>query len=727
MVWCPFDHRYFCGKCFRDVCQPVHGSKPATKMGLRIVGIGALVTFGSLLVPFSLSAILLAGLTPTPGDSITLGYVLLGVVGAGAMWIAATSAVRGVLHRRAVRDHTATPLESLDDARNHALPWRPNHAAPPRRLAVLAAVLAVSAVLAGVFAAWLLIGPPPYYLLIVTGLSVATMAAAVAAFFASLPIAVPSAIALAPDGVHFWYDSPLDRRTQRDVMPWVDLNILGMAAAGGMDPGQKLVRFMRIDSDNAGAVVEAWQRHRIDRTSPRHAPAPETGAAPPRPYLAPQAPPPPMASRANLSITPGRGTMCARCHVRFPGMMRLRLLWCRVDRFYVCRRCWEDGCMEGHGRGMRAVSKPYRLAAGLVVTAVLLAIWFPAVFYDYSLTNAWANAPTVSISTLQAGELVKVQGMIVSGGLVALGGHEVYYSKTGWSWLWNTTQFELSDGSGSVLVSTAEWYVFYNGLHWAPYAIHTQMTMYSQGDYVQIVGTMGTLPDGTLTLDAQIMASLEWVTRISLAPSALTATLLYVIPITILGFLGGGAIVFTLRSRTHRRAVHGHPAVPIAAADEARDPGLGWQPNGRGTTPGRRSLWAGIAVAIGVAVLALFPGLAPRAESGYFSLGLVGLVVIMFEAFIVYMILFGGVGHPSFVAAADDGFRMWYDSPYDRHLNDTIFPWDQIKDIHLTGGKNRHWVLQWTTGETTNLYMLRGGNLQLLLTEYARRRIPSSD
>jgi hypothetical protein len=43
----------------------------------------------------------------------------------------------------------------------------------------------------------------------------------------------------------------------------------------------------------------------------------------------------------------------------------------------------------------------------------------------------------------------------------------------------------------------------------------------------------------------------------------------------------------------------------------------------------------------------------------------------------------------------------------------------------MMSGKGAHWVLRRTTGEFTNLYMLRGSNLSLLLKEWATLRTPS--
>ena len=43
--------------------------------------------------------------------------------------------------------------------------------------------------------------------------------------------------------------------------------------------------------------------------------------------------------------------ICARCLVDFPAREGgRRLIWCRVDNFYVCDRCWRTECGGGHGK-----------------------------------------------------------------------------------------------------------------------------------------------------------------------------------------------------------------------------------------------------------------------------------------------------------------------------------------------------------------------------------------
>ena len=51
----------------------------------------------------------------------------------------------------------------------------------------------------------------------------------------------------------------------------------------------------------------------------------------------------------------------------FRGRWALYLMWCKADRFYVCRRCWEWECREGHGRGRASVGIAAWEAALLVL------------------------------------------------------------------------------------------------------------------------------------------------------------------------------------------------------------------------------------------------------------------------------------------------------------------------------------------------------------------------
>lgn len=727
MVWCPVDHCYYCGRCYRDGCMPVHGKGPAAKAQYRLVGLVLLLFFGTALLPPALAAIVLSGDPANGMDVAWLGVLFLGLFGSGAAWFLITSWIRGFGHREFVKDHLAPAASPSDDARDPALDWKENHAAAPRRLMTLvpaAAILSGSGVL--LFMWSLLVAPPNIALSASTVSGILVAVGAMAAFFAVLPVAVPSAVAVGAEGIHLWYDSAVDRRTQTDEMKWTRLAILGMQSQAGGDPAKRLVRLMRIDSENAEVIYAAWQKRRLVQPAPRRVATVSTPLASPTTALAPPLPGGTLLlSRAGQGSHRGFGVTCARCHVRFPGLEGLRLLWCKVDRFYVCRRCWEDGCQEGHGKGVRARSKPARIASAVVVAALFFALFYPGVAYDFTLRNVWTGAAVVPISDLQAGQVVKVQGIIAPGPDIAIGGYEVS-SKNGWYWQWDTNDgFTLLDASGSIPVSTAEWYIYYNGPYPAPNAYHIEVGDYTPGDMIQIVGTVVQAPRGGVELLAQIVSLASAAPLITLAPSPTSAVLMWVLPLLVVAILVAGVAFFMVRRIAHRRATRGEPTYSIRGDSETRDPRLDWQPNGKGTRPRRRAALALAALGFGLSLLGVYAAYRPQSAWGNGGFWFAGLIILIVETALVYMLLFGGVGRPGFVAVADEGFRMWFDSPYDRHLNDTVFPWDQIRDIHLTGGKTPHWVLRWTTGEATNLYMLNRSSLNLLLEEWTRRRMPA--
>ena len=694
-----------------------------------MLGIGLLAIFGPTLL--SLAAVLFVFPT-VPGslmDNETIALAISVLVLAGVVWLAVSVLVRGSLHRQKVSGSRPVPPESFTDVPNPQWSWRSNKAVFPKRMVTVVAVAVVATALDLVLVFLIASSSFPASLgMLGAGIVLATLFGSIAALVAALPWSVPSEVAVADDGIHFWYDSPYDRRTAREVLSWTDLNVLRSSTPGGADPITRLVRFLRIDSENAQIIASEWPLHRAVRpSSPRTQTPPRKGEgsgtpSPERTF------PHVMTPIATETSRSQRGVACVRCRVRYPGLEGFRLLWCKVDHFYVCRNCWREGCQEGHGRGIKATSKPSRILGAVVLGVAFLAIWYPAVSYDYNLTNAWRNTNPTPIADLTPGEIAKVDGTILSSSLVAWGGHEVYYSKTGWSWTWNTTDnFELGDATGTLLVATGAWYLIYNGPHMAWWAPHTTMWVYERGDRVQIVGSVSRLGNGTLHLDAQIASQAAAVPLITLEPSVMSAALLLLIPSLIGAISVAGAVVLLARRVRSRRALHGQPMLALDASAESRDPNRSWIPNGRGTTPRKRGVGAMGVVLGGVALLAVYPGLGPRADSGYWGLGFIGTIVVLSAGLFSYMLLFGGVGRPSYVAIDDVGFRMWFESPYDRHLSDTVFPWAEIQDIHMTSGKGAHWVLRWTTGEVVNLYMLRRSNLNLLLQEWARRGSRNTD
>ena len=55
---------------------------------------------------------------------------------------------------------------------------------------------------------------------------------------------------------------------------------------------------------------------------------------------------------------------------------------------------------------------------------------------------------------------------------------------------------------------------------------------------------------------------------------------------------------------------------------------------------------------------------------------------------------------PSAIGFSGEGFHRWYDSPYDRQLNDDLIPWAEIMVIERRrAGKSSYWALERTPGE----------------------------
>src|SRR5688572_24408204 len=127
--------------------------------------------------------------------------------------------------------------------------------------------------------------------------------------------------------------------------------------------------------------------------------------------------------------------VCGRCHHRFPGRYALRTLWCPLDRFYVCGRCFASVCKGGHGEPMATRIAKRKAASLLAVVALLffaiiaLPIEAPLV-YEVTIFHHWRHASATPIDRLAFGSSVKVEGVLTSTSEVALGGH--YEWGQGW-------------------------------------------------------------------------------------------------------------------------------------------------------------------------------------------------------------------------------------------------------------------------------------------------------
>lgn len=225
--------------------------------------LACLFVFGAGLLPVAVGFLLL----PTPPDSMATNrdaaIAILGLLSFGVLWWGGTDILRGLRNRRAVRGLPESLTRGIQDERDPQLSWKPNHATPSRRRLTLGAAAALS-VLAG-FGLVSSAAAYPDQLPMGSAIGLLGVLGALGAslfFVAVLPYAVPSAVAITPEGIHLWYDSPYDRRSQTDLMKWTTLDRLAAAGPNAGDPAFRFVHLLRIDSENAMDVYTAWQEHK---------------------------------------------------------------------------------------------------------------------------------------------------------------------------------------------------------------------------------------------------------------------------------------------------------------------------------------------------------------------------------------------------------------------------------------------------------------------------------
>ncbi len=410
--------------------------------------------------------------------------------------------------------------------------------------------------------------------------------------------------------------------------------------------------------------------------------------------------------------------MCARCFSEFRGVHALHLLWCQVDRFYVCRRCWEERCEVGHGGGAKNVAYRSSAILGLVVILTLAVLPIEAVIgYDIYTLTEWSIRALTPTGELPATGLVKVVGTIEAPGFIAFGGHEEDTDE-GWVWRWNSTgEFFLNDGTGAVRVVMAGWWDVEPGPHAAPYAVHTPGTVYAVGEmaFVQGAVVQGSVP----TIAVKILST----SSREPAPSLLMffGASLFGVPLVASWILAGMGI--RRRNASHHKATQWTPVQPLDAMNDRQDPDLPWRANRKGLTArGRIAVMmsvVAVSALISIVFLSYLPA-ASRLNEVLLALGLSFLGMLGFAVPILW-VLYSATA-PAALAVTEDGVYWWYTSPYDRALHDDFVAWNEIKTIERRseGEGGTRWFLSQTNGEEEALSALTRENLKALVDAWHR-------
>jgi len=183
--------------------------------------------------------------------------------------------------------------------------------------------------------------------------------------------------------------------------------------------------------------------------------------------------------------------MCAHCCRVFTRASARYLIWCREDGSYVCEPCWHHTCKSGHGKGSTTKGKNLLVSYLLVMLFLIAPLMLGTVIiYSYHLYSSWDSLEPTNISDIRTGETIRIDGVInESWETVAIGGEEV--ARKGWHWEWNhTCWFELTDETGSIMVSTEYFWTIEKGPHEAPNRVETDGTCYRGGDNITVIGVV---------------------------------------------------------------------------------------------------------------------------------------------------------------------------------------------------------------------------------------------
>jgi len=133
-----------------------------------------------------------------------------------------------------------------------------------------------------------------------------------------------------------------------------------------------------------------------------------------------------------------------------------------------------------------------------------------------------------------------------------------------------------------------------------------------------------------------------------------------------------------------------------------------------------------VAIVAGIVLLVWVP-LDPHEPSDYFVLSMIVMFLSMIPILPVGVWAAYHESEPSALALSDTGIHFWYDNPYDRHLNDDLIPWSEVKVIERRkAGKSSYWALERTTGEVDNLDMLIAANRDAVVAAWKGRKAPSA-
>jgi len=400
--------------------------------------------------------------------------------------------------------------------------------------------------------------------------------------------------------------------------------------------------------------------------------------------------------------------ICGHCNRRFPTLYSPMLIWCKVDKIFVCRRCWEDVCKEGHGKGDKNRSfHPFFEFIGISILISLGIAFGLFGLMDVYLSWEWNNLEVTNISDLPEEELIKVEGTIFGNPdeIIITGKEES--SRSGHEWVFNDNIiFLLNDTTGSIKVSTEKYYKIENGLHPAPDREFTDGRTYNSGDNITIVGKV-------ITKGEERILYISWLGPLNskMNPSFWSYFLVFLIVLpSCIGYLYILKRAIT-KFKLHNRKTQYKNPIEIAKNDFIKDPSLYWKKNSKLS---RRQFGAIIALIIlsGLLLIILFIfnsyGSYLHTYTDYLFSGIFYMIIIPFMIVFPALYFFNIPEiKPDEIAISDKGIHFYYNHYIMRYLKDDFIGWEEIKGIESYSGKTTTWFISKKNDTSENITGLR--------------------
>ena len=166
--------------------------------------------------------------------------------------------------------------------------------------------------------------------------------------------------------------------------------------------------------------------------------------------------------------------------------------WCKIEKIYVCDRCWERNCARGHGIWINNTGSSKRWKGTLIILfiAVLIPTGMVAI-YDYYLPQEWNALPVSKILDVAPGATIKVHGILNASDnpdRIALK-ENLQNGKYGFYTEWDdNAHFYIQDDSGKSEVSTEDYFLIKDPPTTMQGAFFTNIRIYTDRQEATIVG-----------------------------------------------------------------------------------------------------------------------------------------------------------------------------------------------------------------------------------------------